>query len=82
MSELTSLKTKDYIEENKFHATIHDMIYKLIEDEETLNSIDFQESQISLNPQPILNPNNDSYIPYFTCDNNDIFLFQNNNFII
>ena len=79
MNELISPNTKDNMEENKFHATIHDMIYKLIEDEETSNSNDFQESQISLNPQPILNPNNDSYIPYFTCDNNDIFLFQNNN---
>ena len=78
MSELTSLKTKDYIEENKFHATIHDMIYKLIEDEETFNTIDFQESQISLNLHSQINPINDLHIPYFTCNNNDIFLFQSN----
>lgn len=78
MSELTSLNTKEYIEENKFHATIHDMIYKLIEDEETFNSIDSQASQISLNHQSQINPINDPYIPYFTCNNNDVFLFQNN----
>ena len=78
MSELTSLKTKDYIEENKFHATIHDMIYKLIEDEETFNTIDFQESQISLNLHSQINPINDPHIPYFTCNNNDVFLFQSN----
>ena len=78
MSELTSLKTKDYIEENKFHATIHDMIYKLIEDEETFNSIDFQENQIPLNLHSQINPINELHIPYFTCNNNDVFLFQSN----
>ena len=66
----------DKNEENKFKNTIHDMIYKLIEDDDTFNSIDFQDNRIPPNPQVNNNINN-QYIPYYINNNNDVFLFQN-----
>ena len=75
MKDSTPLNKKDKNEENKFKSTIHNMIYKLIEEDENSNSIDFQEKQIPQNLQ--INPLNNPYIPYYINNNNDIFLFQN-----
>ena len=77
MKDSTPHKSKDKNEENKFKTTIHNMIYKLIEDDDAFNSIDFQENVPSQNPQPQINPLNNPYISYYTNNNNDIFLFQN-----
>ena len=75
MKDSSPLNKKDKNEENKFKSTIHNMIYKLIEEDENSNSIDFQEKQIPQNLQ--INPLNNPYIPYYINNNNDIFLFQN-----
>ena len=75
MKDSAPLNKKDKNEENKFKSTIHNMIYKLIEEDENSNSIDFQEKQIPQNLQ--INPLNNPYIPYYINNNNDIFLFQN-----
>ena len=72
MKDSSPLNKKDKNEENKFKSTIHNMIYKLIEEDENSNSIDFQEKQIPQNLQ--INPLNN---PYYINNNNDIFLFQN-----
>ena len=77
MKDSTPHKSKDKNEENKFKTTIHNMIYKLIEDDDAFNSIDFQENVPPQNPQPQINPLNNLYISYYTNNNNDIFLFQN-----
>ena len=76
MKDSAPLNPKDKNEENKFKTTIHDMIYKLIEEEDPFKSNDFQESHSVPNPQ-LLNPLNTPYIPYYINTNNDIFLFQN-----
>ena len=75
MKDSAPLNKKDKNEENKFKSTIHNMIYKLIEEDENSNSIDFKEKQIPQNLQ--INPLNNPYIPYYINNNNDIFLFQN-----
>ena len=75
MKDSAPFNKKDKNEENKFKSTIHNMIYKLIEEDENSNSIDFQEKQIPQNLQ--INPLNNPYIPYYINNNNDIFLFQN-----
>ena len=77
MKDSTPHKSKDKNEENKFKTTIHNMIYKLIEDDDAFNSIDFQENVPPQNPQPQINPLNNPYIPYYSNNNNDMFLFQN-----
>ena len=77
MKDSTPHKSKDKNEENKFKTTIHNMIYKLIEDDDTFNSIDFQENVPPQNPQPQINPLNNPYISYYANNNNDMFLFQN-----
>jgi len=77
MKDSTPHKSKDKNEENKFKTTIHNMIYKLIEDDDAFNSIDFQENVPPQNPQPQINPLNNPYISYYTNNNNDMFLFQN-----
>ena len=73
-SENMSKKDKD--EENKFSSTIHDMIYKLIEDDDTFNSNDFQFTNIPPDPQ-INNNINNPFIPQYVNNNNDSFIFQN-----
>ena len=75
MKDSAPFNKKDKNEENEFKSTIHNMIYKLIEEDENSNSIDFQEKQIPQNLQ--INPLNNPYIPYYINNNNDIFLFQN-----
>ena len=77
MKDSTPHKSKDKNEENKFKTTIHNMIYKLIEDDDAFNSIDFQENVPPQNPQPQINPLNNPYISYYANNNNDMFLFQN-----
>ena len=54
MKDSAPFNKKDKNEENKFKSTIHNMIYKLIEEDENSNSIDFQEKQIPQNLQTIL----------------------------
>ena len=76
MKDSAPLSPEDNNEENKFKTTIHDMIYKLIEEEDSFNSNDFQESHSIPNPQQI-NSINNTFIPYYINTNNDIFLFQN-----
>ena len=53
------------------------MIYKLIEEDDTSNSIDLQEKEIVQNPQ--INPLNNPSFPFYISNNNnnDNFLFQN-----
>ena len=70
MKDSAPFNKKDKNEENKFKSTIHNMIYKLIEEDENSNSIDFQEKQIPQNLQ--INPLNNPYIPYYINNNNDI----------
>ena len=77
MKDSTPHKSKDKNEENKFKTTIHNMIYKLIEDDDAFNSIDFQENVPPQNPHPQINPLNNPYISYYANNNNDMFLFQN-----
>ena len=77
MKDSTPHKSKDKNEENKFKTTIHNMIYKLIEDDDAFNSNDFQENVPPQNPQPQINPLNNPYISYYANNNNDMFLFQN-----
>ena len=77
MKDSTPHKSKVNNEENKLKTTIHDMIYKLIEDDDAFNSIDFQENVPPQNPQPQINPLNNPYISYYANNNNDMFLFQN-----
>lgn len=77
MEEKPSKASKEINEENKFKTTIHDMIYKLIEEEDNTNTIDFQDKQINLYPE--INPINNPYIPIFVnnVQNNDNLLFPN-----
>ena len=77
MKDSTPHKSKVNNEENKLKTTIHDMIYKLIEDDDAFNSIDFQENVPPQNPQLQINPINSLYIPYYANNKNDIFLYQN-----
>ena len=77
MKDSTPHKSKVNNEENKLKTTIHDMIYKLIEDDDTFNSIDFQANSNAQNPQLQINPINSPYIPYYANNKNDIFLYQN-----
>ena len=79
MKDSTPQAKKDNNEEYKFKSTIHDMIYKLIEDDDTFNSIDFQDNQIAPNPQVnnVNNIMNNPFNPYYINNNNEIFLFQN-----
>ena len=77
MKDSAPLNKKDKNEENKFKTTIHNMIYKLIEEDDTSNSIDLQEKEIVQNPQ--INPLNNPLFPFYISNNNnnDNFLFQN-----
>ena len=77
MEEKPSKASKETNEENKFKTTIHDMIYKLIEEEDNTSTIDFQDKQINLYPE--INPINNPYIPIFVnnVQNNDNLLFPN-----
>ena len=77
-----SQKTKEKNEENKFKNTIQDMITKLIEDDDTFDINDFQDSQIP--PSPQINPPSNPFIPYSINNNQnnqnnniDNFLYQN-----
>ena len=77
MEEKPSKASKEINEENKFKTTIHDMIYKLIEEEDNTSTINFQDKQINLYPE--INPINKPYIPIFVnnVQNNDNLLFPN-----
>ena len=70
-----SQKSKEKNDENKFKNTIQDMILKLIEDDDTFNTNNFQDSQIPLNFK--INPQNNTFIPYYVNNNQNN---QNNNF--
>ena len=78
MEKNSSQKSKEKNEENKFKTTIHDMIFKLIEDEEPMNPIDFQANPIPQNYQ--LNPLDNPYPPVFLNNNNNNFNIMSNNF--
>ena len=78
MEKNSSQKSKEKNEENKFKTTIHDMIFKLIEDEEPMNPIDFQANPIPQNYQ--LNPLDNPYPPVFMNNNNNNFNIMSNNF--
>ena len=69
MEKNSSKKSKEKNEENKFKTTIHDMIFKLIEDEEPMNPIDFQDISIPQNTP--LNSIDCSYPPQFINNNNN-----------
>ena len=69
MEKNSSKKSKEKNEENKFKTTIHDMIYKLIEDEEPINPIDFQGIPIAQNTQ-INTINNPFFSPFINTDPN------------
>ena len=69
MEKNSSKKSKEKNEENKFKTTIHDMIYKLIEDEEPMNPIDFQGIPIAQNTQ-INTINNPFFSPFINTDPN------------
>ena len=76
MEKNSSQKSKEKNEENKFKTTIHDMIFKLIEDEEPMNPIDFQANPIPQNYQ--LNPLDNPYPPVFLNNNNNNFNIMSN----
>ena len=78
MEKNSSQKSKEKNEENKFKTTIHDMIFKLIEDEEPMNPIDFQANPIPQNYQ--LNPLDNPYPPVFLNNNNNNFNIMSNIF--
>jgi len=67
MEKTSSQKSKEKNEENKFKTTIHDMIYKLIEDEEPMNPYGSQDNQIIQNTQ--INSLNNTYLPLFMNNN-------------
>ena len=78
MEKNSSQKSKEKNEENKFKTTIHDMIFKLIEDEEPMNPIDFQANPIPQNYQ--LNPLDNPYPPVFLNNKNNNFNITSNIF--
>ena len=78
MEKNSSQKSKEKNEENKFKTTIHDMIFKLIEDEEPMNPIDFQANPIPQNYQ--LNPLDNPYPPVFLNNNNNNLNIMSNIF--